>query len=163
MKTRLDRDIAHLQILFVVVGLLFLLSTGLFIYSNWDNIPGYFQNSGHSLTDTICAIAPFLTGAAAALYLVPMLIGRLVENYSAKMFEFLVAVSRIFMYFPLSPCIAILAVFAIYMAVIDQSLLLPKSFELVDLCGYLFYMLFYIEAVLLFIVYHRSHNIGTKR
>ena len=92
-----------------------------------------------------------------------MILGVLIEKLSAKMFEFLVAVSRAFMYFPLAPFIAVLAVFALYVAIIDQSLLIPKSFGLQDICGYLFYMLFYAEAILMFVIYHRSHNIGTKR
>ena len=163
MKTRLNRDISHLQVLFVIIGLLFAGSTGLFLVANWDKLPEYYGEFGGSLEEICADLAPFLTGFMALLYLVPMILGAVIEKLSAKLFEFLVAVSRAIMYFPLAPFIAVLAVFALYMAIIDQSLLIPKSFSLTDICGYLFYMLFYVEAVLLFVIYHRSHNIGTKR
>ncbi len=163
MKTRLNRDISHLQALFTIIGLLFAGSTALFLVANWDKLPEYYQEFGGSLEEICRDLAPFLTGFVALLYLVPMILGALIEKLSAKMFEFLVAVSRAFMYFPLAPFIAVLAVFALYMTIIDQSLLIPKSFGIQDICGYLFYMLFYAEAILMFVIYHRSHNIGTKR
>lgn len=160
MKTRLNRDIVRLQVLFTVIGVLFAASTVLFLIANWEKLPAAYANFADNVG--LC-IAPFATGIVSLLFLVPMLLGYFVDKLSATMFESLVFVSRISMYFITAPFAAIMAVFAIFIIMVDRSYLLPPSFGLQDLCGYIFYMLFFVEAALLLIAYHKSHNIGTKR
>lgn len=163
MKTRIDRDITHLQVIFSVIGVLFLASTICFLIANWAKLPELFTHFGSSLENIITCLAPFLTGFAALLFLVPMLLSIMVDKLSAKMFEFLVFVCRFTMYVVIAPLTAVVAVFALFIAIVDPSYLLPVSTNLQDMAGYIFYMLFFVEVVMLLVAYHRSHKISIKR
>lgn len=163
MRTRIDRDITHLQLIFTMIGVLFLISTACFLIANWANLSDYYANFGGSLENILRCLAPILTGAASLLFLVPMLIGIINDDLSAKMFEFLVFICRITMYVVIAPFTAVLAVFALFIALVDQSYLIPKSGNWQDMTGYVFYMLFFVEAILLLVAYHRSHKISIKR
>lgn len=163
MKTRIDRDITHLQVIFSIIGILFLASTICFLIANWSKLPDLYANFGSSFENIISCLAPFLTGFASLLFLVPMLLGLMIEKLSAKMFEFLVFICRFTMYILIAPLAAIVAVFALFMAIVEPSYLLPISTNLQDIAGYVFYMLFFAEVIMLLVAYHRSHKISIKR
>lgn len=59
MKTRIDRDITHLQAIFSIIGILFLASTICFLIANWSKLPDLYANFGSSFENIISCLAPF--------------------------------------------------------------------------------------------------------
>ena len=58
MKTRIDRDITHLQVIFSIIGILFLASTICFLIANWSKLPDLYANFGSSFENIISCLAP---------------------------------------------------------------------------------------------------------
>ena len=159
MKALLNRRIVCLQTLFIFTGLLFLAATILYCISKADKLGTYYSNFTGSLWNTIGALVPILTGAMALIYLAPMFIGFILSKFSARMFEFLSFMSRAFLYFPLAPGIIMLAVYLACAIVFDKELLLPSSANPADICFYIFIILLYIIAVLMFISFKLSRKL----
>ncbi len=160
MRARLDRNIASLKIFHAVIGLLFALVTVLYCISESSNLIDYFYHFSDSFWNILGAIIPIFTGAMAAAYLIPMLLGLIMQKYSAQIFEFQVFFSRAFMYFPLAPGIIILAVYLCYIVFLAPNELGPASFDLIGLSHYAFVILLYIIAALMAVAYKIAHKLG---
>ena len=153
MKARLNRSIVRLQMLFVLIGLTFLAATVMYLVAYSHKMGEYFSDFTGSIWSALGALTPILTGAMALIYLAPMLIGFVFSKVSAQMFEFLAFMSRAFLYFPLAPGIILLAVYLACALVFNTELLLPASAELSDICSYIFIILLYLAAILMFFAY----------
>ena len=163
MKTSFGRELVGLRILFAVIGLLFVLADVIFIIANWSTLSTGYQDFGSSLYNIYTCSIPFIVGMFALFYLIPTLLGVLSKKLSVIMFDFLATTSRILIYFPLAPLIAILIILLLYVLLVERNLLLPQSLEIEAVFGWLFYVLIYIEAFLMFFTYRRSRCLYKKR
>ena len=153
MKARLNRSIVRLQMLFFLIGLSFAAATVMYLVANEHKMSEYFSGFFNSPWNALGALTPIFTGAMAALYLIPMFIGFVLSKVSAQMFEFLAFMSRAFMYFPLAPGIILLAVYLACALVFNTELLRPASANLEDICSYIFTIILYLIAVLMFFAF----------
>lgn len=153
MKARLNRSIVRLQTLFVLIGLTFTAATVMYLVAYHDKIGGYFEHFTSSPWNMLGALAPIMTAAMACIYLIPILIGFVLSKVSAQMFEFLAFMSRAFLYIPLAPGIVLLAVYLACALVFNTELLTPASANLTDICAYIFTILLYVAAVLMFFAF----------
>ena len=153
MKARLNRSIVRLQAVFVLIGLTFAAATVMYLVAYISKMGEYFSNFTGSIWNALGALTPILTATMAALYLIPMFIGFVFSKASARLFEFLAFLSRIFMYFPLAPGIILLAIYLACAAVFNTELLVPASANLTDICSYIFIILLYVAATLMFIAF----------
>ena len=159
MKAVLNRRIICLQALFVSTGLVFAIATILFLIAHFESPDEYFSSFSGSVWDIIAALTPIFTGLMALIYLVPMFIGFTLSKFSAQLFEFLSFISRASIYFPLAPGIILLAVYLACAMVFDSNLLLPASANLEDICAYIFTILLYVAAILMFISFKLSRKL----
>ncbi len=156
MKARLNRSIVRLQSLFVLIGLSFAAATVMYLVAYIHKMGEYFSGFFDSLWNALGALTPILTGLMAVIYLVPMSIGFVLSKISAQMFEFLAFMSRAFMYFPLAPGIILLAVYLACALVFNTELLHPASANLEDICSFVFIILLYLSAILMFFAFKIS-------
>ena len=163
MKLRHGRGLTGLKVLFVIIGLFFAFADGSFLIAKWPELASCYSDFSSSLYSIYVCLVPIFLGVLALFYLLPSLLGAMFKDLSAPMFEFLVFISRFFVYFPLTPLVAVLIMLIIYVAMLNPSLFLPQPFTIENFSYWLFFVLLIVNSLLMIKAYRRSRFLDKRR